>query len=354
MSAAPSAYGRGFAVAAGLLVGYAVLKIFAPFTGAMTWAMFLAFLLHPINLRLRRRLKGRALPAGLLTGLTPLVILAPVSALSVQFIAQGSAMLAQLQSAAKKFDVHGVQDVTQFPVIGRAYLWLQSEFSVSADQVRGWVLSATQELVQRAATLGSSLFIGTLNSLISFTLMLFLLFFFLRDGDHMFLRARALVPFDAARKKHLLVHMAELTRAIVFGTAVTSLLQGFVVGVGFAICGLPSPVVFGVLAALASMLPVGGTALIWVPGAAWLFFDGHWGFGTFLAIWGAMSSGLDNVLRPLLISGRASISALAVFLGVLGGISAFGPIGIVAGPVILSLALALLEVFEEEQAGPTP
>jgi predicted PurR-regulated permease PerM len=148
------------------------------------------------------------------------------------------------------------------------------------------------------------------------------------------------------------VHMAELTRAIVFGTAVTSLLQGLVVGVGFAICGLPSPVVFGVLAAFASMLPVGGTALIWVPGAAWLFFGGHWGFGTFMVIWGALSSGLDNVLRPLLISGRASISALAVFLGVLGGISAFGPIGIVAGPVILSLALALLEVFEEENATP--
>jgi predicted PurR-regulated permease PerM len=352
MSATPSVYGRAFAIAVAVLVGYAVFKIFAPFTGALTWSMFLAFLLHPINIRMRRRLKGRALSAGLLTALTPLVILAPVSALSVQFLAQGSAMLAQLQSAAKRFDVHGIQDVTQFPVIGRAYRWLQSEFSVSADQIQGWVLSATQELVQRAATLGSSLFLGTLNTLVGFVLMLFLMFFFLRDGDHMFMRARALVPVDEVRKKHLLVHMAELTRAIVFGTAVTSLLQGLVVGVGFAICGLPSPVVFGVLAAFASMLPVGGTALIWVPGAAWLFFGGHWGFGTFMVIWGALSSGLDNVLRPLLISGRASISALAVFLGVLGGISAFGPIGIVAGPVILSLALALLEVFEEENATP--
>jgi len=352
MSAAPSPYGRAFAIAVGILVGYAVLKIFAPFTGALTWSMFLAFLLHPINIRMRRKLKGRALPAGLLTALTPLVILAPVSALSVQFVAQGSTMLAQLQSAAKKFDVHGIQDVTQFPVIGRAYLWLQSEFSVSADQIQGWVLSATQELIQRAATLGSSLFLGTLNTLAGFVLMLFLLFFFLRDGDQMFLRTRALIPFDEARKKHLLVHMADLTRAIVFGTAVTSLLQGLMVGVGFAIGGLPSPVVFGVLAAFASMLPVGGTALIWAPGAAWLFFTGHWGFGTFMVIWGALSAGLDNVLRPMLISGRASISALAVFLGVLGGISAFGPIGIVAGPVILSLALALLEFFEEENATP--
>jgi predicted PurR-regulated permease PerM len=345
-------FSRVFAICLGLLIGYAVLRILAPFTGALTWAMFLAFLLHPINIRLRRKLRGKVVPAGILTVLTPVVILAPLSALSVQFVAQGSALLAQLQSAARRFDVHGIQDVSQFPVIARANQWLQSKFSVSADQIQAGVLSATQELLQRAATLGSSLFLGTMSTLFAFLLMLFLLFFFLRDGDAMFARTRALIPFEEERKEHLLSHIAELTRAIVFGTAVTSLLQGLMVGIGFAIAGLASPVVFGVLAALASMLPIGGTALIWVPGAAWLFFTAHWGLGIFMVIWGALSSSMDNVLRPLLISGRASISALAVFLGVLGGISAFGPIGIVAGPVILSLALALLQFFEDEHRAP--
>jgi predicted PurR-regulated permease PerM len=348
MSANPSVYARVFAVGLGSLVAYAVVRIFAPFTGALTWAMFLAFLLHPLNIRLRRKLKGRAWGAGLLTALTPLVILAPVSALSVQFVVQGSSLLAQLQTAAKKFDVHSIQDMGQFPLFARANLWLQSQFSVTADQIQGWVLSGTQELLQKAATLGSSFFLGTVSTLVAFVLMLFLLFFFLRDGDVMFRRARALVPFDESRKELLLTHMAELTRAIVFGTAVTALLQGLMVGIGFAICGLPSPVVFGVLAAFAAMLPVGGTALIWLPGAGWLFFSGHWGYGIFMLIWGVVLSGMDNVLKPLLISGRASISTLAVFLGVLGGISAFGPIGVVAGPVILSLALALLEFIEHE------
>ncbi len=141
-----------------------------------------------------------------------------------------------------------------------------------------------------------------------------------------------------------------MTRAIVVGTSVTALLQGALVGIGFTIASLPSPVVFGVLAALLSMLPVGGAALVWGPAAIWLFVDGRWGFGIFMLAWGLLLSGLDNVLRPILISGRARISALGVFIGVVGGIPAFGAIGIIGGPVVLSLVLALIEFAEESRA----
>ena len=322
-------------------------KILSPFAGAMTWAIFLAFLLHPLNLRLRRKTGGAASAAGILTAVTPVAILLPLSALSVQFVAQVSTLVAQLQVAARKFDVHSIQDVAQFPWIARLNQWVQAHFSVSAEQIQGWVLSGSQEMLQIAANLGSSLFLGTLNTVAAFVLMLFLLFFFLRDGDAMFARARILIPMRERRKERLLSHIRDLTRAIVFGAAVTSLLQGLMVGVGFAICGLPSSVVFGVAAALLSMLPVGGTAIVWVPGAIALFLQNRWGFGIFLVVWGALSSGVDNVVRPMLISGRAPISSLAVFLGVLGGISAFGPIGIVIGPVILSMALLLLTFVED-------
>jgi predicted PurR-regulated permease PerM len=127
----------------------------------------------------------------------------------------------------------------------------------------------------------------------------------------------------------------------------TARLQGLLIGIGFAIASLPSPVVFGVLAALLSMLPIGGAAFVWGPAVIWLFFDGRWGFGIFMLAWGLMLGGLDNVLRPLLISGRAKITALAVFVGVLGGIPAFGAIGVIAGPVVLCLVLALIEFAEE-------
>jgi predicted PurR-regulated permease PerM len=170
--------------------------------------------------------------------------------------------------------------------------------------------------------------LGAVGSVIAFSIMLCLLFFFLRDGDAMCTRAQALIPLDEARKERLFRRLSNVTRAIVLGTTLTA-------------------AVFGVLAALLSMLPVGGAAIVWVPAIGWLIYQGRWKWAIFLLLWGLMLTGVESVLRPFLISGRARISALAIFLGVLGGIPAFGAIGIVVGPVVLSLVLALIEFAEE-------
>jgi predicted PurR-regulated permease PerM len=300
-----------------------------------------------LSLRLRRRFKSKSLSAGVLTVLAPIVILLPLSALSIEFVSQISALLRQVQELATEMDIKSFSDLQQFPSIARINTWLQARADISAEQVQSWLLSGTREVMQRAASWGGSLFLGALGSLLAFAIMLFLLFFFLRDGDVMIARARRLIPLDEERKDKLFGQLGAVTRAIVFGTTVTALLQGFLLGIGFAFAGLPSPVVFGVLAALLSLLPVGGAAFVWIPAVIWLFIDKHWGAGIFILIWGCLLGGLDNVLRPLLISGRARISALAVFVGVLGGIPAFGAIGVIAGPVILSLVLALIEFAEE-------
>jgi predicted PurR-regulated permease PerM len=191
-----------------------------------------------------------------------------------------------------------------------------------------------------------------LGSVIGFSIMLSLLFFFLRDGDGMWARARLLIPLDQARKDRLFHHLSDVARAIVFGTTMTAAIQGLLIGIGFAIAGLPSPVVFGVLAALLSMLPVGGASFVWVPAVGWLFYQGRWGFAIFMLAWGLMLTGLESLLRPMLISGRARVSAVVIFVGVLGGIPAFGTIGIIVGPVVLSLVLALIEFAEEASGAP--
>jgi predicted PurR-regulated permease PerM len=320
-----------------------------PFALPMTWAAFLAFLLFPLNVRWRRRFKGKSLSAGLLTALAPIVILLPLSALSVEFVSQISALLRQIQKSATDMDIKSFSDLQQFPWIARINAWLLEHAGISAEQVQSWLVSGTRQVMQRAASWGGSFFLGALGSLVAFAIMLCLLFFFLRDGDLMIERARRLIPLAEDRKERLFGQLSAVTRAIVFGTTVTALLQGFLLAVGFAFAGLPSPVVFGVLAALLSLLPVGGAAIVWIPAVIWLFFDKHWGAGIFILIWGCMLGGLDNVLRPLLISGRARISALAVFVGVLGGIPAFGAIGVIAGPVVLSLVLALIEFAEESR-----
>ncbi|HVC01267.1 MAG TPA: AI-2E family transporter [Steroidobacteraceae bacterium] len=345
-------YPRIFALSVAALLTVAVWRIFAPFAAPMSWAAVLAFLLFPLNLRLRRCLRGRAgLAAGALTVLAPIVVLLPLSALSIEFAAQISGLLHRLQAAAPGFDLLSAGNLHQFPWAARAYHWFVSYGLFSAAQVRGWLLAATHEGLQRAAGLGGSFFLGALGSIFRIALMLVLLFFFLRDGDAIIVRARLWIPLDEAHKVRLFRRLSRVTRAIVYGTTMTALAQGLVLGIGFAIAGLASPVVFGVIGALVAMLPLGGTALVWVPAMLWLFVDGRWGFGIFMAVWGLMLSGVDNVLKPMLISGRAPVSALVVFIGVLGGIAAFGAIGIIAGPIILSLVLSLILFAEEAREG---
>jgi predicted PurR-regulated permease PerM len=350
MAAPSSFYPRIFSLVIAAVLGYALILIFVPFLTPMAWAAFLAFLLYPLNVRLRRRVSGRGIAAGVLTFLAPIVILLPLSALSIDFVEQISALMQKLQKSAAQLDIKSWGDLQQFPSIARANAWLEAHAGISAEQIQSWLVSGTREVLTRAASLGGGFFLGALGSLLGFAIMLFLLFFFLRDGDTMLARARRLIPLTEERNERLFRQLGGVTRAIVIGTSVTALLQGILIGIGFGIASLPSPVVFGVLAALLSMLPVGGSAFVWGPAAIWLFIDGRWGFGLFMLGWGFLLSGLDNILRPMLISGRARISALAVFIGVLGGIPAFGAIGVIAGPVLLSLALALIEFAEESRS----
>jgi predicted PurR-regulated permease PerM len=157
-----------------------------------------------------------------------------------------------------------------------------------------------------------------------------------------------------ARKQELFEYLGAVTRAVVLGTLLTALLQGTLVGIGFAIVDLPSPVVFGVVAAIVALLPIGGTALVWVPATIVLAVQGRYGSALFMLLWGALLVGLvDNFLKPLLISGRAEVPTLAAFLGVLGGLAAFGPIGMFLGPVILALAIALVRWAEENRPAAT-
>jgi predicted PurR-regulated permease PerM len=351
MKSQPEFYARIFTLAVAAALGYALFLIFAPFAGPICWAVFLAFLLFPLNGRLRRRLGGRSTAAaGLLTVLMLLCVLLPFSAVSVEFVAQIASLSGQLQAAAARVDVHSVADLQRFPWVASMDAWLATHFHVSTQTVQSWLVSGTHAMLQHAAGLGGSVFLGTVNSVFGMALTLVLLFFFLSDGEAMLQRARGLIPLSNAHTERLLERVAGVARAIVVGTTLTALLQGLLLGIGFRIVGLPSPVVFGVLGALIAMLPIGGTALLWVPATAWLFFDHHVGLGTLMGAWGLMLTGVDNVLKPMLISGRAPVSALVVFLGVLGGIAAFGAIGMIAGPVLVSLALTLLEFAEEERA----
>ena len=225
---------------------------------------------------------------------------------------------------------------------------MRENSSVSREQVQGWVTDGVQSLLKSAAAMSGTFALGVVGSLVGFFMMLFLLFFLLRDGRMMLARLPRLIPMEPDRRKELLAYLANVTLAVVFGSVATALIQGALAGVGFAIVGLPSPVVFAVLATIAAFLPA-GSAIVLVPAVLYLMIVGRWGAAIFLAVWSAAVGVADNFLRPFLTSQRAEVSTLAVFVGAIGGASAFGILGLVIGPVLLGFVVALVQFAEESR-----
>ena len=171
-------------------------------------------------------------------------------------------------------------------------------------------------------------------------------------GDVHFQAAGGVADRDLDPAQHRRIEADHGLLGVLAELEVQALAQGFLVGIGFWIAHLPSPLVFGVIAALFALIPVVGTSIVWGLGALYLVTQGAFGYAIFLAVWGVLVVGTaDNVLRPLLISGRADVPTLAVFIGVVGGLSAFGFIGLFLGPIVLGLLIALFR-YEAEMHSP--
>jgi len=329
------------------VLGVALFKILTPFIGPLIWAVFLAFLLYPAHLRLTRHLRNRPQwSAAILTLLTVILFLGPLTALGATFVAQVGDLVQDLRTTLA--GQAKLLDLTQMPWVQAGLDRLESLFGIDTAQVRAWVEQGASQVLQWLAGFGSKVFLGALGSMLGFVLMIFMLFFFIRDGQGMFNTTRELIPMTEAYKERLFEHLAAVTRAMVLGTGLTALIQGTLVGIAFLIVGLPSPLVFAVIAVLTSLLPFGGTALVWGPAALVLASQGRWGATIFMLIWGAVLVSLvDNVVRPMLVSGHANVGTLTIFIGVMGGLAAFGAIGLFLGPVVLALIITLIRFLLE-------
>lgn len=348
-------YRRTFAVVTAAILGALLFAIVHPFFGPLAWALLFAFLLQPAQRRVTRKLRGSSsVAAMLLTIATAVLVVAPLSVLGTIFVNQGGQLIGALQGYLQTLQIDSVREFRNVPWIDHALDWLQAHTGFSMSQVQSWAVSGSEQALQTLTKMGGAVFVGTLSTIVGFVVMLMLLFFLIRDGEAMMRSGLRLVPMPVARKESLLAYLGDVTRAVVVGTLVTAAVQGVLLGIGFAIVGLPSPVVFGVLGAVLSVVPFGGTAIVWLPGVLWLASQGHYGSAVFLAIWGVGPvSSIDQFLRPMLISGRTEIPTLAVFIGVLGGLAAFGFLGLFIGPVVIALTIALLK-FAGESIARTP
>jgi predicted PurR-regulated permease PerM len=344
-------YRRCFAIGTVLVLGWLLLQFLDPFFAPLGWAAILAFLLYPLHIRLTKRLKGReGYSAGILTALTPFLIIAPLAGFGAIFAQQVAHLIEFLRDRRISTYPEVLEKLESYPIVGRALAWMRTEVSVTAEQVQEWLVSGAQSLLKSVASAGGSFALGVVGTLVGFFLMMFLLFFLLRDGRAMLAHMMRLVPLEEARRERLQSFLADVSRAVIFGHALTAIIQGTLVGIGFAIAGLPSPVVFAVLAGIAAFIPAAGTGLVLVPAVLFLAISGRWGAAIFLGAWSIGVGFSDNFLRPYLTRQRAEVATLTVFVGVIGGVSAFGFIGSLIGPVVLALIVALLQFAERQMA----
>jgi predicted PurR-regulated permease PerM len=340
-------YRRCFQIAIAALLGYALFRMLDPLLRTITWAVVLAFSLYPLHEWLTRKLRGRAaLSASIITALTPFLVVAPLAVLGVAFAGQVTRLIGFVRGHPSVSFNDVVGRVEAYPMIGPAIGWVRDNVPVSFEQVQGWLTNSVEALLKSLASMGGGVALGVVGALVSFFLMLFMLFYFLSDGRAMLDALTRLIPVERGRRAQLLKYLGDVTRAVVFGSVATALIQGVIIGIGFAIARLPSPLVFGVLGAVMAFLP-GGSGVVMVPAILYVGLTGRWGAAIFLACWTALLWIVENVLRLVLTRHHAQVSTLAIFLGAIGGAAAFGILGLLVGPVLLSFAVALVRFATE-------
>jgi predicted PurR-regulated permease PerM len=329
-----------------LLLGYSVVLIAEPFLVPLAWSAVLAIFFYPLHERLLRKLKPSAAAMTSTLGVT-LLLIVPALIVLVYTAREALDATARLQTALM---VHG-QGPSEGLVM-RAEEWIRMRMP---ESWRGIEMSdPVQQAAERIASFLGTRFAGLLKNLVSFFvdlfILIFALFFMFRDGQEIAHGAKHLLPFD----EDIQTDMVEESKELIFASVAVGLLvaaiQGVLGGVSFALVRLSSPIFWGVLIAFFSLVPVVGSALIWGPAALWLGLTGHWGKAILVVlICGGVSTVADNIVRPLLLRNRTRLNELLLFIGVLGGLEAFGLLGLVAGPTIVAAAMGVFRVYMEHR-----
>lgn len=331
-----------------LLFLYLLYLLMAPFGTSLIWATVVGIATFPLYERLRERFRGRdGAASAVMTLLVLLVFVLPTVGLVVLLAGEASDTYRVLESAAQSGKVPGFDTIRAHPSFGPWVARGESILQFFNVDLGAGLLPAAKQAVSSLLGFARGLLKNVFISLFNLLLMLVILFFIYRDGRRLQEEFWTVIPLPVADKKLLKENLSRVLTAGVIGILGTCIAQGILGGIGFWIGGLPSPVLFGSLMAIAALVPFVGTAMFWLPGGIYLLLAGKIAKGIFLLAWGVLVVGsADNVIRPLLIGGRAELPFSLMALGALGGFAAFGLIGVVIGPVLISLSLVFFAMYK--------
>ena len=328
----------------------------APFFTPLVWAAILALTFYPLTFWLTAVLRGRRAVASALLVVTVIaVVVLPSIYLGSLVVTQTSAAYDRVQQMARDGELSRiVEDVRNSP----PGLFVQRLTAPLRDKVQvdpaSLVVGATNLVSQKIAGQATALAKNLLFTIVDFVLMLVALFFFFRDGERIAARIRELLPMQPAHKQVLFHRLYDTLTAVVQGMVLTAVAQGLLAGIGYwLIADLSFSLFLGFFTGLASFVPLAGPALIWGAVAIYLASIGEIGRAIGMAVWGGtLVSTVDNVIKTLVIGGRARLPTLLLLFALLGGLQVYGFLGVFMAPVILATLLAFTDIYRELYASP--
>lgn len=324
-----------FLLAISVLSLYGIHLIFRPFYKSILWAVIIGVTFWPIYAWMRGLLRGRSSLSSLIAvGSIILFFLIPAILVVRSLVDQ----IAYAYNAV-------------LPLIPELMDRVSHLIPLRDETLKETIISNLQDFGKVIITYLSSATGNILSIIFQFAVAVLLLFFIFRDGEGLLekIKGAALIPH-----RDIDVFIREtgvVIRAVIYGVIITAMVQGVLGGIGFWILGLPAPVLFGTIMFILALIPFGGTPMVWLPAALWLLYNGMIGKGVFLILWGVLViSMIDNFLRPYFIGKKLGFHGVLTFIGIVGGMMAFGFLGVFLGPFLLAISIRLFEMYLKVEA----
>lgn len=335
-----------FLVTLALFALYFCYVIAKPFLQPIISALVLAIAFHPVHIRLHKRIRNANLAALVSTLLVILVIIVPALLI-------GLAITRELTDTYKTLSERSAEEGGWTPFImhllERPLAWVGKYVDLSEFDLRNALLGRLREISGFLVNFARGM-VGNLTSLIlNAVIAFFTLFFLFREGNHTRRRLAAAIPLTHEQIEKLFTDISRTITASIYGSLAVALAQGSLTSLAFWVLGLPSPILWGVVTAIFSLIPMVGSGIVWLPAALLLMLSGSYGKGIFLIIFGAAVIGtVDNFIRPYVMSEQADLPTLLLFFALFGGVQEFGIIGLFVGPIVLAVTLSVWKMLRDE------
>ncbi len=326
------------------------LKILAPFLTVLFVSAVLAIAFYPVYRKVRKWLKGWGRTASFLTCIfVILVTLVPITIFVIMLSQEGVETYEVIQQRVNSGDFDKYLQWDEENILYGLMSDFESIVAIEELDVKKNIVELAQSFSTFLVSQTANLLKSISNLVFNFLIMLFAMYYFFKDGERIVKQIGIISPLPKVHEDELFNKMSSMVKAIMVGVFLTAIVQGVLGGIGFAIAGISNPVFWGTAIAFFSMVPVFGTAVIWVPAAIILAILGSFYSALFLFIWGVVViGGADNVVRPYLIGGKAHTYPLLTFFVILGGIWTMGFKGIIIGPLVLMALMSFLHIYEAE------